>query len=163
MNNEETTTTLAEPIRVSIFNQTYSLRSHSDEEHVKRIAQLVDERMRQIALQAPNHDLMKVAVLTALNIADELQRLKEHYEREQDEKGQTSASQAAEGAVDPLKGDETHERDDQTPSWYEDLFDARTGSSRSDQRLSTRISSKLQMLRQTGQEPVTIEAEEEGD
>ena len=73
----------ADSIRVSIFNQTYSLRSASgDGEHVRRVAQLVDERMRLIASQLAVHDVAKVAVLAALNFADELEVLKDSFERE---------------------------------------------------------------------------------
>src|SRR5436305_5410736 len=73
----------ADSIRVSIFNQTYSLRSASgDGEHVRRVAQLVDERMRLIASQLAVHDVAKVAVLAGRNFADELEILKDSFERE---------------------------------------------------------------------------------
>ena len=156
MNNEKTEIASTAPIRVSIFNQIYNLRSHSDEDHVKRIAQLVDERMRQVASQAPNHDVVKVAILTALNIADELQRIKEQYEKEY-----ASPLPSAEGAEESPKVDEINHREGEPQSWYEDLFDSRRGGRKTDERLSTLISSKLQMLRQTSHEAVTIEAEEE--
>ena len=155
MSDEKTEIASTEPIRVSIFNQIYSLRSHSGEEHVKRIAQLVDERMRQVALQAPNHDLLKVAVLTALNIADELQRIREQYEKQY-----APPPPDAEGAPEPPE-DKTKQREGEPQSWYEDLFDSRTGGRRNDERLSTLISSKLQMLRQPNHEAVTIEADED--
>ena len=70
-------------IRVKIFNQTYSLRSASgDGAHVERVARLVDERMRAVADGLAVHDVAKVAVLTALNLADELEGLKNFYEAE---------------------------------------------------------------------------------
>ena len=70
-------------VRVNIFNQTYSLRSASgDGEHVLRVARLVDERMRAVASGLAVHDVAKVAVLTALNLADELEGLKSFYETE---------------------------------------------------------------------------------
>src|ERR1700748_601735 len=72
-----------ESIRVTIFNQTYSLRSATgDREYLRRVAQLVDERMRSIASQLAVHDVGKVAVLAALNLADELEVLKDSFERE---------------------------------------------------------------------------------
>src|SRR5215213_8186391 len=70
-------------VRVNIFNQTYSLRSGSgDGAHVLRVARLVDERMRAVADGLAVHDVAKVAVLTALNLADELEGLKNFYETE---------------------------------------------------------------------------------
>ncbi|HZT57145.1 MAG TPA: cell division protein ZapA [Pyrinomonadaceae bacterium] len=70
-------------IRVTIFNQVYNLRSATgDAEYLRRVAQLVDERMRSIASQLAVHDVAKVAVLAALNLADELEILKDSFERE---------------------------------------------------------------------------------
>jgi cell division protein ZapA len=72
----------AESVRVNIFGQTYSLRSTQGGERVRRVAELVDERMREIASQLAVHDAAKVAVLAALNLADELELVRQHYERE---------------------------------------------------------------------------------
>jgi cell division protein ZapA len=72
----------AESVRVNIFGQTYSLRSSGGGERVRRVAGLVDERMREIAAQLAVHDAAKVAVLAALNLADEMELVREHYERE---------------------------------------------------------------------------------
>jgi cell division protein ZapA len=70
-------------LRVTIFNQVYNLRSATgDAEYLRRVAQLVDERMRTIASQLAVHDIAKVAVLAALNLADELEVLKDSFERE---------------------------------------------------------------------------------
>ena len=70
-------------LRVTIFNQVYNLRSATgDAEYLRRVAQLVDERMRTIASQLAVHDVAKVAVLAALNLADELEVLKDSFERE---------------------------------------------------------------------------------
>ncbi|HJQ34413.1 MAG TPA: cell division protein ZapA [Pyrinomonadaceae bacterium] len=70
-------------VRVSIFNQSYSLRSaDGDGEHILRVARIVDERMRAIASGLAVHDVAKVAVITALNLADELEGLKNFYESE---------------------------------------------------------------------------------
>lgn len=156
MNNDKSGATLIEPIRVSIFNQIYSLRSHSDPEHVLRIARLVDERMRLVASHAPVHDVVKIAILAALNIADELERLKE-----QETEANGEAARTVGGEPGAAKGvEQDYQEGAQKPSWYEDLFEARTG--KTDERLSSLISSKLQMQRQPNHEAVTIEAEEEG-
>src|SRR5919206_3516108 len=81
--SEENSDPRAGSVKVKIFNQIYSLRSSTVErEHVVRVARAVDERMLAVASQLAVHDVAKVAVLTALNFADELQTLKDSYERE---------------------------------------------------------------------------------
>src|SRR5215211_5608708 len=69
-------------VEVTIFDQTYKLRSEADAEHLRRVARVVDGRMRAIASQMANHELFKIAVLTALNIADEMESLRARYESE---------------------------------------------------------------------------------
>lgn len=81
--SEQNSTTPGGPVKVKIFNQIYSLRSSTGAgEHVLRAARAVDERMHAVASQLAVHDVAKVAVLTAVNFADELQSLKDSYERE---------------------------------------------------------------------------------
>jgi cell division protein ZapA len=63
---------LHETVEVTIFNQTYRLRSETGKAHVQQIARIVDERMRRISAQITTHDVSKIAILTALNIADEM-------------------------------------------------------------------------------------------
>ncbi|MDQ1522580.1 MAG: cell division protein ZapA, partial [Pyrinomonadaceae bacterium] len=68
-------------VEVNIFNQVYSLRTNREVEHIKRIAGLVDERMRLISAHTTAHDLAKIAVFAALNIADEMSDTRDHNER----------------------------------------------------------------------------------
>lgn len=63
-------------VQVEIFGQTYRLRADEDPEYVTTLASFVDGRMREVARQSTAVDTLKVAVLTALNIADEHMRLK---------------------------------------------------------------------------------------
>ena len=62
-------------VRVEIYDQTYQLRG-SDPEYIGKLAEYVDTKMRLIAQQASTVDSLRVAVLTALNIADEYLMLK---------------------------------------------------------------------------------------
>ena len=66
-------------VRVDIYDQTYHLRG-SDPEYIAQLAEYVDTKMRLIAQQAATVDSLRVAVLAALNIADELHMLKRKYE-----------------------------------------------------------------------------------
>ncbi len=57
---------------VEIFGQRLGLRADGDEARVQEIARFVDLRMREVADRSSSVDTVKIAVLTALNIADEL-------------------------------------------------------------------------------------------
>jgi cell division protein ZapA len=61
-------------ISVEIQGQRYPVRSTLDPEYVVRLATYVDERMRAAADSTPSGDTVRVLVLAALNIADELFR-----------------------------------------------------------------------------------------
>ena len=58
-------------VTVSIYDQTYHLRGQ-DANHIRRLADLVDSKMRAVASQGRTVDSLRVAVLAALNLADEL-------------------------------------------------------------------------------------------
>jgi cell division protein ZapA len=77
----ETTTTSAPTIRVEIYNQTYNIRSDGDSEYLMQLADFVDARMREISSGTLTVDSLKVAILAALHIADELHRMKQTYEQ----------------------------------------------------------------------------------
>ncbi len=68
-------------IRVEIYNQTYNIRSDGDSEYVNSLAEFVDNRMREISTGRLTVDSLKVAILAALHIADELHRLKRLHEQ----------------------------------------------------------------------------------
>src|ERR1044071_7152680 len=67
-------------IRVEIYNQTYNIRSDGDSEYITQLAEFVDSRMREISSGTLTVDSLKVAILAALHIADELHRLKRLHE-----------------------------------------------------------------------------------
>ena len=64
-------------IPVEIGGQRYPIRSTLDPEYVARLATYVDEKMRAAADSTPTGDSLRLAVLAALNIADELFRCRE--------------------------------------------------------------------------------------
>ncbi len=59
-------------VRVNIFGTEYSLIADNDEDYVKQVAQYIDEKMREIDRNNSIKSTGKLAVLAALNIADEL-------------------------------------------------------------------------------------------
>jgi cell division protein ZapA len=58
-------------ITVDIFGQRYSLKSEVAEEQVKKVAAYVDRKMREVAEGTKSVDSLHIAILTALNIAQE--------------------------------------------------------------------------------------------
>ncbi|PYT49213.1 MAG: hypothetical protein DMG44_11570 [Acidobacteria bacterium] len=72
------------PIKVEIFGQVYSIQGELDAKYVQRLAKYVDEKMQAIADATKTVDTQKVAVLTALAIADELHSMqRERNDREE--------------------------------------------------------------------------------
>jgi cell division protein ZapA len=65
-------------VSVDIYDQVYHLRG-TDAEYIGRLAGLVDAKMRAVAAHGSTVDSLRVAVLAALNLADELARLEERH------------------------------------------------------------------------------------
>lgn len=57
---------------VQIFGTTYTIRGDEEPEYIISLAKYVDEKMKAITAKGRTLSLQKLAVLTALNIADEL-------------------------------------------------------------------------------------------
>ena len=62
-------------VRVSIFNQTYALRTKGDVRETEELAHTVDELMTTIAHRSGNIDTSRVAVLACLHLADRLRSI----------------------------------------------------------------------------------------
>ena len=61
-------------VPVTIFGQAYTLRTEDDPSYVESLAEYVDGRMREVADLTRTADTAKIAILAALNIADELRK-----------------------------------------------------------------------------------------
>ena len=66
-------------VRVEIYDQAYNLRG-SDPEYIFKLAEYVDSKMRLLAEQTATVDSLRLAVLAALNIADEYHMLQRKYD-----------------------------------------------------------------------------------
>lgn len=64
-------------IPVEIHGQRYPIRSGLDPEYVAQLATYVDEKIRAAADSTPTGDSLRLAVIAALNIADELFRCRD--------------------------------------------------------------------------------------
>ena len=71
---------MAEEIEVEIFGQTFRIAAAgASPEYIQRLAAYVDERMQVFATSVKSLPLHRLAVLTALNIADDLLKLQDRY------------------------------------------------------------------------------------
>jgi cell division protein ZapA len=68
-------------VKVTIYGQEYPIRGHGDEEYIRKVARYVDERMAQIEERTSISTPDRLAILAALNIADELFNLQKEKER----------------------------------------------------------------------------------
>ena len=89
-------------VRVTIFNQAYTLTTTGDPSEVEQLANSVDDLMRSIAARAGNVDSTRAAVLTCLHLADKL-RTAERENEEQKSKVRTGHRKLA-GLLDQLDG-----------------------------------------------------------
>ncbi len=65
---------------VSIFGEDYIVKGNESPEYMEMLASYVDRRMKMIQQRNYNLSNTKIAVLTALNLADELNKLQEDYD-----------------------------------------------------------------------------------
>jgi cell division protein ZapA len=65
-----------ESVRVEIFGQVYSIKGVADREYIRELAAFVDARMKEVQKGTGTSDIYRVAILAALNISDELHRLR---------------------------------------------------------------------------------------
>ena len=66
-------------VTVSIYDQTYHLRGENPD-YIRHLADVVDAKMRAVAAHGKTVDSLRVAVLAALNIADELVTAERRYD-----------------------------------------------------------------------------------
>lgn len=71
----------SDSISVEIFGQTYNVRGEGDPDYLTELARFVDSRMREVAAQVATIDPLKIAILAALNIADEFSRYRKQKEQ----------------------------------------------------------------------------------
>ncbi len=68
-------------VTARIMGEEYTIRGRVSEEHILRIARFVDEKMLQISEAYPKLGTSRIAVLTALNLADELLKIRDQYDQ----------------------------------------------------------------------------------
>ena len=136
----------ARVVSVTIYNQSYQLRSTADGEYVRQVAALVDARMRAAAEHLHGVDALKTAVLAALNIADELCRIQAQ-----------TAPQPTSVPTQPSEAEQANPARAAEQAWsYEDIFEALPAGPRPMGRMSAQVASRLQTIRQAQQDEANI-------
>ena len=67
---------------VEIFGEVYHVRGSDENGHLQNLADLVDRKMREVAQHVKSGDTARVAILVALNLADELFQAQSRQEGE---------------------------------------------------------------------------------
>jgi cell division protein ZapA len=70
----------AQAVSVDIYDQVYNLRG-TDSAYIERLAGIVDAKMRAVSAHGNTVDSLRVAVLAALNIADELCTARQRHDQ----------------------------------------------------------------------------------
>jgi cell division protein ZapA len=68
--------------QVEIFGSVYNVRGNDEDGYLQNLADLVDRRMREVAEHVNTSDTARIAILAALNLADELFRIQNRQEGE---------------------------------------------------------------------------------
>jgi len=79
-------------LQVSIFGSAYTLACDDNAEYLRQLAAFVDGRMSELARLLGEKTLGKVAILTALNIADELFKLQKELQDRESQVAQKSVA-----------------------------------------------------------------------
>ena len=64
-------------VEIKVFGQTYTVKTDAEEDYIQEVAKYVNEKMEEILKKTKSVSSLNVAILTALNIADDLLREKE--------------------------------------------------------------------------------------
>lgn len=67
-------------VKVQIAGEEHLIKGNAPEEYILELGRIVDEKFRAIQQRSPNLTRHRMAVLAAINLADELQRVKAEYQ-----------------------------------------------------------------------------------
>ncbi len=64
-------------VEIKVFGQTYTVKTDAEEDYIQEVAKYVNEKMEEVLRKTKSVSTLNVAILTALNVADDLLREKE--------------------------------------------------------------------------------------
>jgi cell division protein ZapA len=76
---------MSNQVNVKIFGQEFTIKGEDSPEYVEELSEFVDKKMREVASASSVITSHKVAILTAINIADELFRLRKEMGDQEEE------------------------------------------------------------------------------
>ena len=79
---------MASSKKIQIYGKTYSLKSSSSEVDAEEVAAYVDSRMKELANARSKTSTLDLAILAALNIAQELMELKNQAGAKEEAEGE---------------------------------------------------------------------------
>ena len=59
-------------VEIKVFGHVYTVKTDAQEDHIQKVAQYVNEKMDEVTKNTKSVSSLNVAILTALNIADDL-------------------------------------------------------------------------------------------
>ena len=87
-------------VSIRIFGEEYTIKTGEDPSYVEEVARMVDEKMREIASSGKVVSTTKIAILSALNIADDLLK-----SRQGEESSSSAPGRQSDELVDKMIGD----------------------------------------------------------
>jgi len=103
MSRSELAAQAAGAVVVEIYGQVYQLRG-TDTAHIEKLAGIVDAKMRAVSAHGATVDSLRVAMLAALNIADELTALRARFDTLNSSVAQTHTLQTMRSRAGSLAG-----------------------------------------------------------
>jgi cell division protein ZapA len=103
MSRSELAAQAAGAVVVEIYGQVYQLRG-TDTAHIEKLAGIVDAKMRAVSAHGATVDSLRVAVLAALNIADELMSQRAKFDSLNSSVAQTHTLQTMRSRAGSLAG-----------------------------------------------------------
>ena len=71
----------AEKYEITVAGKTFRVGSEKGEAHVRTVGDYVEQRLQQVARAVTTADSARIALMTAMTLADELLELSEHWNR----------------------------------------------------------------------------------
>ena len=66
-------------VRVQICGEEHPIKGKASADYIRRLAHMIDEQMKDVLDKNPNLPRHRAAILVALNLADELEKLREEH------------------------------------------------------------------------------------
>jgi len=70
----------ADKVKVIIFGKEYEIRGNQEQEYIEKLASYVNNAMQNVATKTGTISLERIAILTALNIADEMHKERQRFD-----------------------------------------------------------------------------------